>query len=107
EVLQRATKVADALKSVLTRQGLTTRIRKREHVNVEGWQTLGAMLGVTAVCVWTRKLTDPEGWEARVEARTLDGRVIGAAEAQCLRTESEWRRADDYALRSMAQTRAT
>jgi hypothetical protein len=42
-----------------------------------------------------------------VEARTLDGRAIAAAEAECLRAERRWAQADDYAVRSMAQTRAT
>jgi hypothetical protein len=63
------------------------------------------MLGVVPVVEWTRK-TDT-GWEARVEARTLDGRVVGAAEAMCTRDERTWKSRDDYAIRSMAQTRAT
>lgn len=103
EVLQRARETADAFKPVVSNHSVS--IQGRQHVTVEGWQVLGAMLGVTAVCEWTHKLED--GWEARVEARTLDGRVIGAAEAECLRSESTWESRDDYALRSMAQTRAT
>lgn len=106
-VLERAAEVADALKGVLAKQGLTQSIQGRDHVKVEGWQTLGAMLGVTAVCEWTRALADEKGWEARVIAQTLDGRTIGAAEAMCSRAEQRWRAADDYAVRSMAQTRAT
>lgn len=105
EVLERATQTADALASVLKSRNLTTKIQGKDHVNVEGWQTLGSMLGVTPVCVWTRPLDN--GWEARVEAQTLDGRVVGAAEAMCTRSEKMWGKRDDYALRSMAQTRAT
>lgn len=112
EVVEKAGRVADALKGVLVRQGLTARIQGRDHVLVEGWTTLGSMLGVFPVLAWTRKV--PDGWEARVEARTLDGRVIGAAESECLRTEKEWgpkpsrgKPREDFALRSMAQTRAT
>jgi hypothetical protein len=105
EVLARARIVADHLHAVIRDQKLYATIKGREHVKVEGWQTLGGMLGVTPVTVWTHKLED--GWEARVEARTLDGRVVGAAEAECLRAESHWRNTDDFALRSMAQTRAT
>jgi hypothetical protein len=63
------------------------------------------MLGVFPVCVWTRQMED--GWEARVEARTRAGEIVGAAEAECLRSEKTWANRDDYALRSMAQTRAT
>jgi hypothetical protein len=104
-VLERATDTANALKSVLREQNMIQRIQGRDHVKVEGWTTLGAMLGVTPVCVWTHPIE--QGWEARVEARTLDGRIIGAAEAECLRSESKWKTRDDYAIRSMAQTRAT
>jgi len=104
EVIVKATATADALKSVLKSRGLVQNISGKEHVKVEGWTLLGSMLGVTGVVTWTRAVEN--GWEARVEARTLDGRVIGAAEAECLRSEKMWGRRDDYALRSMAQTRA-
>lgn len=104
-VIERAQKVATSLKRVLDKQGLTTRISGRDHVLVSGWTLLGSMLGVFPVCVWTHKLED--GWEARVEARTRDGATVGAAEASCNRSENLWRNRDDYALRSMAQTRAT
>lgn len=113
EGVQRMTAVADALKGILDKQGLTKKIGAKEHVLVEGWTTCGALIGVTPVPVWTHVLEGkaPDGkvfgYEARVEARTLDGRVIGAAEAMCTRTESRWKTADDYAIRSMAQTRAT
>lgn len=105
EVIAKATEVANALKTVLVNQRMIQSIQGKDHVKVEGWVTLGAMLGVVPVVVWTRKLD--RGWEARVEARTMDGRVVGAAEAECLRDERRWKDADDYAIRSMAQTRAT
>ena len=105
EVIQRATSVASALKTVLGKQGLIQKIGEREHPKVEAWTLLGSMLGVFPVCVWTKPLEN--GWEARVEARTRTGEVVGAAEAECLRSEKRWSSADDYALRSMAQTRAT
>src|SRR3972149_11347474 len=105
EIIRRATETATALATVLRAQNLPVTIGNREHVRVEGWTLLGSMLGVFPVCEWTRKLED--GWEARVEARTLSGAVVGAAEAECLRSEAQWRSREDYALRSMAQTRAT
>jgi hypothetical protein len=105
EVITRASRAAEALKGVIRQQGLVSNIQGREHVRVEGWTTLGSMLGVVPVVTWTRPT--PDGWEARVEARTLDGRVVGAAEAMCSKSERTWRSRDDYALRSMAQTRAT
>jgi hypothetical protein len=104
EVIRRATDIAAPLADVVRKQKLVTMIQGREHVRVEGWTLLGSMLGVFPVVEWSRQL--PDGWEARVEARTLSGAVVGAAEAECLRTENTWKNRDDYALRSMAQTRA-
>ena len=105
QVIEKASSVATALAQVIRKQKLASNISGREHVRVEGWTLLGSMLGVFAVCEWTRKTED--GWEARVVARTRDGAVVGAAEAECLRSEKTWKTRDDYALRSMAQTRAT
>ena len=87
------------------RQTHVVRIGRSDHVRVEGWTMLGSLLGVFPITVWTHKLED--GWEARVEARTRAGELVGAAEAQCTRDEKTWANRDDYALRSMAQTRAT
>jgi hypothetical protein len=104
QIIESASAVADALSRVLRDRQLTSNISGKEHVRVEGWTLLGTMLGVFPVVEWTRPVAD--GWEARVEARTLAGQVVGAAEAECLRTERTWKSRDDYALRSMAQTRA-
>lgn len=44
-------------------------------------------------------------WEARVEI-FKDGVLVGAGESMCSRTEKKWKESDDFAVRSMAQTRA-
>lgn len=107
EVLHRASEVATALGEVVAAKGLFTKIQNRAHIRVEGWTLCGSMLGVFPVTVWTKQTEDGQGWIARVEARTISGAVIGAAEAMCSRSESTWKNRDDYALMSMAQTRAT
>lgn len=86
--------------------------------------------GVFPVSVWTRPLPFPAGttaddfsyergrgeakqtitpavygFEARVEARTYSGAVVAAAEGEVTRAEKRWAKADDYAIRSMVQTR--
>lgn len=104
--LERMVQLARVLVDVVRDRRLSVRISGREHLTAEAWTTLGAMLGVVPVVEWTRPLEDGTGWEARVEARTLDGRVIGAAESMCSHSERTWRDRDEYALRSMAQTRA-
>lgn len=108
-ILDHATAQANALARVVEQQRLYATISNRKHVLLEGWTTLGALVGVFAVPVWTRPVErdgEKVGWEARVEARTLAGAVVGAAEAECLRDEEQWHGRPDYALRSMAQTRA-
>lgn len=124
EVVRRAAKVADALKDVLHKQGLTSRIGGNEHVNVEGWQTVGSMMGVFPVKEWVEQLPWPDpvpdpliqqkekglafGYKASFRAQTLGGAVVGGAEGECKRTEkAPWTWGADYALKSMSQTRAT
>lgn len=105
EVIAKATKVADALKAVVVSKKLVANIKGKEYPLVEAWITLAAMLNVNAVTEWTRKTEN--GWEARVVVRNNAGLDIAAAESQCTRDERDWKNRDDYALRSMAQTRAT
>lgn len=116
--IEKATRHAKALASVIENQKLYTDIQGKKHVRVEGWTLLGSMLGVFPVMikcepVMVRDRTDPagtsmvEGYEAVVEAVTFSGAVVGRAKAYCLRNERRWKSADDYAVASMAQTRAT
>ena len=103
-VVERASAVATALGDVINERRLFASISGKKHVQVEGWTLLGSMLGVFAEVEWSRPLEN--GWEARAVARTLNGNVVGAAEAMCTTNEGRWRSADTYAVRSMAQTRA-
>lgn len=101
-----AKQYAEALAGVVKNNRLYVEIGNtgRQHVLYEGWTTLGSLMGVHPVVIWTKRIED--GWESRVEARTLDGRLVGSAEAMCLRSESSWNDSPEYAIRSMAQTRA-
>ena len=96
---------AEVLADFVKKRGLFSNIGGKNHVWVEGWTFLGSLLGVFPVVQWTKPVDG--GWEARVEARTMAGNLVGAAESQCTRAEAKWKARDDYALRSMAQTRAT
>jgi hypothetical protein len=104
--LERMSELAKALVDVVEDRKLYATIRGHRHITAEGWTTLGGMLGVVPVPVWTKPNESGDGIVARVEARTLDGRVVGAAESECSRAEARWKTADPYAIRSMAQTRA-
>lgn len=103
-VVERATRVATVLADVIKQRQLSARIGNRDHIMLEGWTLLGSMTGVFGEIEWTRSLDD--GWEARAVARTMAGAVVGAAEAMCTRAERTWKGRDEYAIRSMAQTRA-
>ena len=96
-------RVARVLTDVLESRDLVVPVGNG-HVRIEGWTLLGSMVGVAPEVEWSRPI--PMGWEARATARTADGRLVGNGEAQCTREEKHWRDRDDYALRSMAQTRA-
>lgn len=123
-VVLQAISVANTLGPILTKQNLAPAIRGKRYVMVEGWTLLGNMLGVFPRTVWTRRMIEEkrahgydaqgeqllsifDGWEACVEAVTYSGTVVGRAEAEVTRAETRWADADDYALRAMAQTRAT
>lgn len=103
-VVERATRVATVLADVIKQRRLSAHIGNRDHIMLEGWTLLGSMLGVFGEVEWTRSLDD--GWEARAVARTMAGAVVGSAEAMCTRRERTWSNRDEYAIRSMAQTRA-
>lgn len=105
EVIAKATRIADALVAVVEKKGLIANIKGKKYPQVEAWQTMAAMMSITAVCEWSRPVAD--GWEARVVLYNRQRDIIGSAEAQCIKNESGKRSWEDYALRSMAQTRAT
>jgi len=81
----------------------------RRFPKVEWWTTVGAALGLFPREVETRRLDreDEIAYESVVEVCTADGRVITRASAICSDRERNWRGRDEYAIRSMALTRAT
>lgn len=109
EVVSRAADTAAALADVIDKRGLFNTISGKKYVRVEGWQLLGSMLGVFPVLESCEpvELNDVRGFVATVAAVTRDGATVGRASAYCMRNESRWRSADEYAVASMAQTRAT
>ena len=100
------TEIASLFKQVVKDQGLSEPVQGKDYLRVEAWQFLGSLNGVTSVLVETERIEG--GWKAVSEARReSDGQTVGAGHAICTREERRWARADDYAVLSMAQTRAT
>lgn len=105
--LSAATEMADLLKDLIRKQKFFQVIQGKEYVKVEGWITLGTLLGVIPREKSVRELTDGS-FVAEVDlVRADSGNVIGGASALCSIKEKRWANADDYARRSMAITRAT
>lgn len=107
-----ASNLATALADIIKKQGLYVNIQGREHVRVEGWQTLASLLGYIPTEVSNVQYNG--GYLSTVELRNLDGVVITQASAECgtpndiisKKTGEEWSDRANYAQRSMATTRA-
>ena len=106
DIVNRASSVATVLAKVINEKKLYAVINKKKYVQVDGWATLGAMLGVLPRETKSEKLDN--GYLAFVElVRTTDGMIIGGASAICTEEERNWSGRDEYAIKSMATTRAT
>lgn len=106
-VIAKASNIAGALTDIIEGRKLYSVISRRKYVRVEGWSTLGAMLGVLPREV---EVTEHENgdFEATVELiRASDGAVVGRGSAICGVDENTWANRPRYARRSMAITRAT
>jgi hypothetical protein len=112
-LIQQASDIAKELAKIIRDRRLASRIQGKEFVHVEGWSTMGAMLGVLPREVSTKRLEDGS-YEATVELiRINDGAIIGRASAICGVDEKDrngnltWANRPEYARRSMSVTRAT
>lgn len=106
-MVKNAAEMADALAGVIQKQKLYSDIQGKKFVKLEGWATLGTMLGVFPREVYVKELED-HSYEACVELfSTRSGQVMGRASAVCGVDERRWGGAERYARRSMAVTRAT
>jgi hypothetical protein len=103
--LKEASERAKVLMDYVQQLGLAKRIGggDKPHVQVEGWQFIGSQVGLYAVIEYVNKIED--GYEAKANL-VCEGEIVGAGIGLCLRTERNWKNRDDYALNSMAQTRA-
>jgi hypothetical protein len=99
--------VANTLKDFIRSNQLTTNFRGKEHVNVEAWEFLYHIMGLSPITVSTEKLED-ESIKAVVELiRDDDGMVVGRADACCGGPkDANWKSRGDEVCTSMAITRA-
>lgn len=112
-----ASKAANALMTIVSKKSNPVMIRGKQYLEYGDWQVLGRFYGATVQIEWTNPLKDDDGKILRdrntdrafgYEARALvlrGSELISSAENMCTRDERRWKDADDYAVRSMAQTR--
>lgn len=108
--LEYATKAANALMGVVKKKPHPIIINNKQYLEFGDWQVLARFYGATVEIEWTHPIYEKEGSEKIIgyEARALvkrQGEIISSAEGMCMRDEKRWSGADEYAVRSMAQTR--
>jgi hypothetical protein len=112
--------VADCLSNILYSKGLYISLKNRPYITVDGWQIAGAFYGLGARVVEVEKMDTGQatfthfgktkalsGYRAKAEIFDVrTGTVVNANEAICLNSERGKEDFAEYALHSMAQTRA-
>lgn len=99
---------ATQLKSLIIENHLYTDIKGKNYVNVEGWQIAGAFTGAFPVVEKVEDLSQGLTYKYRAEVslRDKEGNQVGYGVAICTNKEAGKRNFDEYAVASMAQTRA-
>ena len=101
--------MAKVLQAHIQKQGLFTNIAGKDYAHVEGWQFAGGLMGLYPRVKEVINLSSgtEKKWQANVEiVRIKDNKVVGWGSAICSNTEQKRRNFDEYAVLSMAQTRA-
>ena len=108
EAFREAERLVGVVARRCTGPGYLVDIRGKQYPKIEWWTTVAASLGLFPRTVFARRLNrDGEiAYEARVEVHH-NGTVISAGEALCSNREARWQSADEYAIKSMAITRAS
>lgn len=103
------TAMSNVLKKHIVEQGLFTPILGKNYINVEGWQFAGGLMGMAAKITNIENLSSgtEKKWRADVEIiRLKDNLAVGFGTAICSNLEGKKKSFDEYAICSMAQTRA-
>jgi hypothetical protein len=91
-----------------TGPGYLVNIKGKQYPKIEWWTSVSASLGLFPRVLYSKRL-DREGeiaYEAKVEVHR-NGIVMASGEAMCSNREARWQHADEYAIKSMAITRAS
>ena len=101
--------MAKVLQKHIVNQKLSVPISGKEYACVEGWQFAGGLMGMYPKITKVTDLSNDKEkkWMAEVEIIQLkDGKAVGFGCALCSNAEGRKKSFDEYAVLSMAQTRA-
>jgi hypothetical protein len=105
--------LANILKSHIVRQKLYTTIKGRNFAHCDAWQFAGSLLGLTPIVVSAENLSNEREikWKVTVDilnlkAERIEDRIVGRGIAICSSKENSKKGFDEYAVISMAETRA-
>lgn len=106
--LKRAEEMVQYLSAKCKGPAFISNIKGKKYPKVEWWTTVGAGLGLFPVEESCQRL-DRQGEVAYMAIVTVrrSGEVISRGSAMCSNLEATWSKRDEYAIRSMAVTRAT
>lgn len=106
QMVDQVSSMANILSDIIEKQKMFQPFNGKKYVTVDGWCTLGTMLGILPAERDVHETDD--GWYAKVDlVNKNSGVVVGSASAICSRDEKSWKDRPAYAVRSMAITRAT
>jgi len=98
--------MAIILKNHIIKNKLYASIAGKNYVMVEGWQFAGGLMGILPRIVEVKEIA-PNKWMAKAEIINQKTKeIIGTGFALCSKEEAKKKTFDEYAILSMAQTRA-
>lgn len=107
---EQALDLAKHLKQYAIQNSLTCKIQGKDYAMVEAWGFAGSQLGIIPIMQSCDRI-EAEGeikYKATVRLENITtGKLMGQAFAICSNKESKKKTFDEYAIASMAQTRAT
>jgi hypothetical protein len=92
-------------RDMLIDNGEIIKIHNNEYVKYEGWSTIALVMGIMPEVTEMTRLEN--GYQAKAVAKLIKtGNILGAGFGICSKDENNWKDKPDYAISSMAQTRA-
>jgi hypothetical protein len=110
-----ALQVAEILQKFVKEKNLTANIKGKQYPLVEAWCFAGSQLGLYPILISVQNLSTKSAaadinevkYQAEVEIRRIsDDKIMSRGIAVCSNKEASKRAFDEYAICSMAQTRA-